>query len=61
MVRALGSVAECLNLRELGGTKSGGRNLEALLYLAEIISHFDLIAVQEVRDNLERSNSSSSP
>jgi hypothetical protein len=41
------------NLREFGGTKYGGRNQEALLYLAEILSHFDLIAVQEVRDNLD--------
>lgn len=41
------------NLREFGGTKYGGRDKEALMYLAEIISHFDLIAIQEVRDNLD--------
>jgi len=41
------------NIRELGGIKYGGRDLEALLYMAEIISHFDLVAVQEVRDDLD--------
>ena len=41
------------NIRELGGTKYGGREKEALFYLAEILSRFDLIAVQEVRDNLD--------
>jgi endonuclease/exonuclease/phosphatase family metal-dependent hydrolase len=41
------------NIRELGGTKYGGREKEALFYLAEIMSRFDLIAVQEVRDNLD--------
>lgn len=41
------------NIRELGGTKYGGRDKEALFYLAEILSRFDLIAVQEVRDNLD--------
>jgi len=41
------------NIREFGGTKSGGRNAEALFYIAEIISHFDIVAVQEVRNNLD--------
>lgn len=41
------------NIRELGGTKYGGREKESLFYLAEILSRFDLIAVQEVRDNLD--------
>ena len=41
------------NIREFGGTKSDGRDKEALFYLAEIISRFDLIAVQEVRDDLD--------
>ncbi len=41
------------NIREFGGTKSGGREAEPLFYLAEIISRFDIIAVQEVRDNLD--------
>ena len=41
------------NLREFGGTKSDGRDPEALFYIAEIMSRFDMIAVQEVRDNLD--------
>ncbi len=41
------------NLREFGGNKSGGRETEPLYYIAEIISHFDMVAVQEVRDNLD--------
>ncbi len=41
------------NLREFGGTKFGGRDKEALYYIAQVLSHFDLIAVQEVRDNLD--------
>ncbi len=41
------------NIREFGGTKYGGRDLESLYYIAEILSRFDLIAVQEVRDNLD--------
>ena len=41
------------NLREFGGTKSGGRDAEALFYIAEIMSRFDMIAVQEVRDDLD--------
>jgi endonuclease/exonuclease/phosphatase family metal-dependent hydrolase len=40
------------NIREFGGTKSGGREREPLFYLAEIMSRFDMVAVQEVRDNL---------
>lgn len=40
------------NIRDLGknGSKHGKRNLEDLLYIAEIISAFDLVAVQEVND-----------
>lgn len=41
------------NIREFGGSKYGGREREALFYLAEIISRFDLVAIQEVRDNLD--------
>lgn len=41
------------NLREFGGTKSGGREKEPLFYIAEIMSRFDMVAVQEVRDNLD--------
>jgi endonuclease/exonuclease/phosphatase family metal-dependent hydrolase len=41
------------NVRELGGNKYGGRDQESLFYLAEIMSRFDLVAVQEVRDDLD--------
>jgi endonuclease/exonuclease/phosphatase family metal-dependent hydrolase len=41
------------NLREFGGTKSGGREKESLFYIAEIMSRFDMVAVQEIRDNLD--------
>ena len=41
------------NIREFGGTKSGGREDEPLFYIAEIISRFDIVAVQEVRDDLD--------
>lgn len=40
------------NIREFGGKKFKPRSKEALFYLAEVISAFDLIAVQEVRGNL---------
>lgn len=39
------------NLREFGGSKYGGRDFECLYYIAEILSHFDIIAVQEVRED----------
>lgn len=45
------------NLREFGGSKYGGRGTEPLYYIAEIIAHFDVVALQEVRadmDTLER-------
>lgn len=45
------------NIRELGNTKYGGRMVESLYYIAEILSRFDLVAVQEVRDNLGDFNS----
>ena len=41
------------NIREFGGTKSGGREAEPLYYIAEVISRFDIVAVQEVKDNLD--------
>ncbi len=44
------------NLREFGNTKYGGRMVESLYYIVEIISRFDLIAIQEVRDNLQDIN-----
>ena len=41
------------NLREFGGEKYGGRSQESLFYIAEVMSRFDMVAVQEVRDNLD--------
>jgi endonuclease/exonuclease/phosphatase family metal-dependent hydrolase len=41
------------NIRELGADEKFGTRLdESLLYIAEIISHFDLVAMQEVNENL---------
>lgn len=41
------------NIRELGADSKFGKRLdESLLYIAEIVSHFDLIAMQEVNENL---------
>ena len=41
------------NLREFGANSKFGKRLdESLLYIAEIVSHFDLIAIQEVNQNL---------
>jgi endonuclease/exonuclease/phosphatase family metal-dependent hydrolase len=40
------------NIREFDSTKYGAREAEPLHYIAEIISHFDLVAVQEVREDL---------
>lgn len=37
------------NLREFGAGKYNGRDYEPLYYIAEIISHFDLVALQEIR------------
>ena len=39
------------NLREFGDGKFGLRDTEALYYIAEVISHFDLVAVQEVLED----------
>lgn len=44
------------NIREFDSTKGGKRGIEPLLYIAEIISAFDLVAVQEVRDDLSALN-----
>ena len=44
------------NIREFGGTAQGGRSFEELYYMAEIISHFDLVALQEVRGDLREFN-----
>jgi endonuclease/exonuclease/phosphatase family metal-dependent hydrolase len=40
------------NIREFESEKYGAREREALYYIAEIIDHFDIVAVQEVRDDL---------
>lgn len=40
------------NIREFDSAKYGGRLLDAFHYIAEVISHFDLVAVQEVRSDL---------
>jgi endonuclease/exonuclease/phosphatase family metal-dependent hydrolase len=41
------------NIREFGRNKMFGPRLdESIQYIAEIINHFDLVAVQEVKDNL---------
>ena len=40
------------NIKELGGARYGGRSEEALAYIAEVISHFDIVAVQEVKEDL---------
>ena len=39
------------NIREFDTRKYGGRLRESLYYIAEILSHFDLIALQEVRED----------
>jgi endonuclease/exonuclease/phosphatase family metal-dependent hydrolase len=40
------------NIREFGGVKHGGRLRESYYYIAEVLHHFDLIAIQEVREDL---------
>jgi hypothetical protein len=40
------------NLREFGGSKYGGRDFEPIYYIAEFISRFDIVALQEVRADL---------
>lgn len=40
------------NIRDFDSAAYGTRGLEPLYYIAEIISHFDLVAVQEVREDL---------
>jgi endonuclease/exonuclease/phosphatase family metal-dependent hydrolase len=41
------------NLREFGRNKMYGPRLdESIQYIAEIINHFDLVAIQEVKENL---------
>jgi endonuclease/exonuclease/phosphatase family metal-dependent hydrolase len=40
------------NIREFDSSKGGKRGIEPLLYIAQIISAFDVVAVQEVREDL---------
>src|SRR5687767_1779642 len=40
------------NIREFDSAAYGTRKDEPLYYIAEIIDHFDLVAIQEVRDDL---------
>ena len=40
------------NIREFDSAAYGARKDEPLYYIAEIIDHFDLVALQEVRDGL---------
>lgn len=45
------------NIRELAPSNHGGPRLpESYFYLAELIDHFDIVAVQEVRDDLRALN-----
>ena len=41
------------NIREFDSSKGGDRLKESIYYIAEIVSHFDLVAVQEVREDLD--------
>ena len=40
------------NIRDFDSKNYGFRSQEAIYYIAEIIDHFDLVAVQEVNENL---------
>jgi hypothetical protein len=44
------------NLREFGAGKYGGRDFEPIYYIAEVISHFDIVALQEIRADLSDFN-----
>jgi endonuclease/exonuclease/phosphatase family metal-dependent hydrolase len=44
------------NIREFDSSKYGKRGKEPIFYIAEIISQFDLVAIQEVRDDLTALN-----
>jgi len=41
------------NIREFDSNKYGTRDEEAYCYIAEIISRFDLVAIQEVREDIK--------
>lgn len=40
------------NLMHFGGDGASRRGIDAMLYIAEIIDHFDLVAVQEVKTDM---------
>ena len=42
------------NIMHFGNSGSYDRTEESMLYIAEIIDHFDLVAVQEVNRNLKK-------
>ena len=42
------------NLMHFGGKGSYRRQSESLLYIAQIIDHFDLVAIQEVKEDLDQ-------
>ena len=44
------------NIREFDSSSYGFRSQESIAYIAEILSHFDLIALQEVRRDLDALN-----
>ena len=44
------------NIREFDSEKYGARSRECLFYIAEIINRFDLVAIQEVREDLAALN-----
>ena len=44
------------NIREFDSTKYGSRMDESIQYIAEVISRFDLVAVQEIRDDMTALN-----
>jgi endonuclease/exonuclease/phosphatase family metal-dependent hydrolase len=44
------------NIMHFGNSGGYDRTVESMLYIAEIIDHFDLIAVQEVNRNLRKLN-----
>jgi hypothetical protein len=44
------------NIMHFGNSGGYDRTVESMLYIAEIIDHFDLVAVQEVNRNLKKLN-----
>ncbi len=48
------------NIREFDSTKYGVRGREPIFYIAEIVDRFDLVAIQEVREDLGQTKGRSS-